>query len=49
MKFESAEEVLEAAGFLDDRPPQPHGESGHSFYTVQPMQVGGCWRVVLSF
>lgn len=39
MKFESAEEVLEAAGFLDDRPPQPHGESGHSFYTVQPMQL----------
>lgn len=41
--FETAEEALEATGFLADRPPQEHGETGHSFYTVQPMQVG--WGV----
>lgn len=34
-EFETAEEALEATGFLRDRPPLEHGESGHSFYTVQ--------------
>lgn len=37
--YMSAEEALEATGFLADRPPQEHGESGHSFYTVQPQQL----------
>ena len=36
---ETFEEVVEASGILDDRPPVEHGESGHSFYTVQPMQL----------
>lgn len=39
VKYETAEEALEAVGFLADRPPLEHGESGHSFYTVQPMQL----------
>jgi hypothetical protein len=34
-EYETAEEALEATGFLRDRPPLEHGESGHSFYTVQ--------------
>ncbi|KAL4434033.1 hypothetical protein ABPG75_000474 [Micractinium tetrahymenae] len=37
--YETAEEALEATGFLADRPPLEHGETGHSFYTVQPMQL----------
>lgn len=36
---ETFEEVMEASGLLDDRPPVEHGASGHSFYTVQPMQL----------
>ena len=35
----SFEELVYASHMLDDRPPVPHGESGHSFYTVQPMQL----------
>lgn len=38
VQYESAEEALEASGFLADRPPQEHGETGHSFYTVQARQ-----------
>lgn len=33
------EDVIEASGILKDRPPVEHGESGHPFYTVQPMQL----------
>lgn len=35
----SFEDVVQQSGLLDDRPPVEHGESGHSFYTVQPMQL----------
>ena len=41
VKYETAEEALEAVGFLADRPPLEHGESGHSFYTVQVGRAGG--------
>ena len=37
--FTSFEELVEVSGMLADRPPIAHGESGHSFYTVQPMQL----------
>lgn len=40
-KYVTAEEALEATGFLSDRPPQAHGETGHSFYTVQACLLGG--------
>ncbi|KAI7843720.1 hypothetical protein COHA_002618 [Chlorella ohadii] len=38
-EYNSAEEALDATGWLADRPPQAHGETGHAFYTVQPMQL----------
>lgn len=38
VEYNSAEEALDATGWLADRPPQAHGETGHAFYTVQ---VGG--------
>lgn len=37
--YSTFEELVEASGMLDAYPPVPHGESGHSFYTVQPMQL----------
>jgi hypothetical protein len=37
--FTTFEEAMFASGMLDDRPPVPAGLSGHSFYTVQPMQL----------
>ena len=33
------EEAVEVSGLLDDRPPGEAGATGHSFYTVQPMQL----------
>lgn len=38
-QFATAEEALEATGFLADRPAQQHGETGHGFYIVQPAQL----------
>lgn len=43
-EYNSAEEALDATGWLADRPPQAHGETGHAFYTVQ---VGGIVPEVL--
>lgn len=37
--FATFEEMLEASGMLQDKPPLAAGESGHSFYTVQPFQL----------
>lgn len=37
--FSSFEELLEVSGMLADRPPVPAGVSGHSVYTMQPMQL----------
>lgn len=37
--FATFEELVDASGVLEDRPPVPTGESGHPFYTVQPMQL----------
>lgn len=42
-EYNTAEEALDATGWLADRPPQAHGETGHAFYTVQ---VGGCCMVL---
>ena len=38
-RLNTFEEAVEASGLLDDRPPEDAGDSGHSFYTVQPMQL----------
>lgn len=38
-QFGSFEELLEASKILEDRPPVPSGETGHEFYTMQPMQL----------
>ena len=37
--FSSFEEGVDYLGMLSDRPPVAAGASGHSFYTVQPMQL----------
>ncbi len=39
-QFGSIEELVEASGMLQDKPPLENGESGHSFYTTQ---VRHCW------
>jgi len=37
--FSSFEELLEASGMLAGHPPLTPGATGHSFYTMQPMQL----------
>jgi prolyl 4-hydroxylase len=37
--FTSFEELLEASGMLANHPPLLPGATGHSFYTMQPMQL----------
>ncbi|GAB4815585.1 hypothetical protein N2152v2_002631 [Parachlorella kessleri] len=37
--FSSFEELVDASGMLQGKPPGGHGESGHGFYTIQPLQL----------